>query len=390
MYNIATLNKISSAGLCRFTDKYKIVDDIDSATGIMVRSQDMLSMNFSENLLAIARAGAGVNNIPSGKCAENGIVVFNTPGANANAVKELVVSGLMLAARNLSDALSWAKTLKENTDDVAKAVEKGKSQFAGSELKGKTLGVIGLGAIGVLVANTARSLGMKVIGYDPYITLHAAHELSNEIPVLFDLGDLLPRCDYVTIHVPANDATKGMLNSKRFDQMKEGAVLLNFSRDKLVNDDNLLGALNSGKISKYITDFPNNKVVGHEKIVCLPHLGASTAEAEDNCAVMAAEQLMDYIENGNITNSVNFPACSLGSMAGVKERICILNKNVPSVIGKLTGILADMDLNIGNMVNRSKGDFACTLIDIDTEADDAKLLRGISTIDGIIRTRLIK
>lgn len=391
MYKITTLNKISPVGLGRFDDKYQIIDEIEDAQAILVRSQNMQDMNFSKNLLAIARAGAGVNNIPLERCAENGIVVFNTPGANANAVKELVIAGLLLAARNLPEALKWSNSLKDNPDDISQTVEKGKGQFAGSELKGKTLGVIGLGAIGVLVANTAQKLGMNVIGYDPYMTLHAAHELSNKITVVADFGDLLPDCDYVTIHVPAMDATKGMMNSKRFGQMKDGSVLLNFSRDKLVNDDNLLGALNSGKLRKYITDFPNSMVVKNPNVVCIPHLGASTSEAEDNCAEMAVDQLMDYLENGNITNSVNYPSCNLGALnPDAKGRVCILNKNIPNMLGKVTGVLANLNININNMVNKSKGEFACTLIDIDSIIDETSIKKALKDVDGIVSIRVLK
>ncbi|MHC1724203.1 MAG: 3-phosphoglycerate dehydrogenase family protein [Aminipila sp.] len=385
MYNIATLNKISPVGLGRLTEQYTITEDINSAHGILVRSQDMLSMEFSKNLLAIARAGAGVNNIPVDKCAEEGLVVFNTPGANANAVKELVLAGLFLGARNIPDAITWSYGLVGN-EDAAKAVEKGKSQFAGTEIKGKTLGVIGLGAIGVSVANAAEKLGMKVIGNDPYITLNAAHNLSNTIPVVHSLEELLPHCDYVSIHVPAMDKTKGMINKETIALMKNGITFLNFSRDKLVNDEDMLEALTSGKVKKYITDFPNNKLVGKEGVVCIPHLGASTEEAEDNCAVMAAEELMDYIENGNITNSVNFPACSLGPVNGT--RICVLNKNIPAMLSAITSAVSDLNLNINNLLNKSKGDYACTLLDIDgsvTEADVASKLN----VPGIIKIRVI-
>lgn len=385
MYKIATLNKISTVGLGRLTDQYTITEDIASANGILVRSQDMLTMEFSEALLGIARAGAGVNNIPIERCAEEGIVVFNTPGANANAVKELVLTGLFLGARNLSDALGWACTLA-GTEEVGKAVEKGKGQFAGTEIQGKTLGVIGLGAIGVLVANAAQSLGMEVIGYDPYITIQAAHSLSNEISVVTDLGDLLPECDYISIHVPAMDATKGMINADSIAKMKSGVIFLNFSRDKLVNDADMLAALESGKVRKYVTDFPNDKLIGQKGMVCIPHLGASTEEAEDNCAVMAADELMDYIENGNIRNSVNFPACSLGKVVGT--RVCILNKHDSSVLSMITRTMSVMGLNVVNMVTKSKGDFACTLLDVEGAADESAIVAKLST-EGIIKIRVI-
>ncbi len=391
MYQIATLNKISPAGMERFGSNYSITTDINAAHGIMVRSQDMHSMEFSDNLLAIARAGAGVNNIPIDRCSEKGIVVFNTPGANANAVKELVIAGMLLAARNLPEALGWSQKLTDvPAEEVSKIVEKEKGQFAGRELRGKVLGVIGLGAIGVSVANTAAHLGMKVIGYDPFMTVHAAHELDRNIPIVADLSALLPQCDYITIHVPFIEETKGMINSKRLEEMKDGVVLLNFARDKLVNDDNLIGALKTGKVKKYVTDFPNDRVVGRDGVLCIPHLGASTEEAEDNCAAMAAMELMDYLESGNIRNSVNFPSCSLGPLyKGQCSRICIMNKNIPSILGKVTGILADMKINISNMNNRSKGDFAYTLIDIDSDIDEAELKKRLK-VDGIMSVRVVK
>lgn len=387
MYKIATLNKISPVGLNKLTDDYKIVDELDEANGLLLRSYDLHSTEFPADMLAIGRAGAGVNNIPLDKCAEEGIVVFNTPGANANAVKELTIAGMFLAARNIPNGYLWASNLKE---DIKKSVEKGKSQFAGSEIKGKTLGVIGLGAIGVMVANAASELGMNVIGYDPYITVRAAHALYSTIPVVDDLGELLPQCDFVTIHVPANDNTKGMIDSRRIDQMKDGAVFLNFARDTLVNDKALLAALESGKLRNYVTDFPNDEVLGKIGVIALPHLGASTAEAEDNCAVMAAEQLMAYIERGEIRNSVNYPACSLGALnKDATARICILNKNVPSMLGKITGLMADLNINIRDMTNTSKGDYAATLLDVDGDVDEAQLREALD-IEGITRVRVIK
>ena len=365
MYKIATLNKISPVGLKELTDNYKVVDEIEEANGILLRSYDLHSMEFSSELLAIGRAGAGVNNIPLDRCAEEGIVVFNTPGANANAVKELTIAGMFLAARNIPGGLTWASNLTEN---IKESVEKGKGQFAGSEIKGKTLGVIGLGAIGVMVANTASELGMEVIGYDPYITVRAAHALYSTIPVVSDLGELLPQCDFVTIHVPVNDNTKGMIDSRRIDQMKDGAIFLNFSRDTLVNDKALLQALESGKLRNYVTDFPNDEVLGKIGVIATPHLGASTAEAEDNCAVMAAKEIMAYIETGEIKNSV---------------------KNIPAMLGKITGLMADMNINIRDLTNTSKGDYAATLLDIEGAVDEAEL-RSALDIEGIIRVRVIK
>lgn len=384
MYKIATLNKISHKGLERFNDRYTIVDDAKDAAGVLVRSQDMNSMELPEGLLAIARAGAGVNNIPVEACSNRGIVVFNTPGANANAVKELVLTGILMSARNLTSAIAWTKTLKE---DISKTVEKNKSQFAGHEIKGKVLGVIGLGAIGVMVANAAESLGMHVIGYDPYMSVHSAHELSRTVEVYESLDLILPKCDYITIHVPFMENTKELINEKRFSMMKDGVVLLNFSRDQIVSEKDILSALESGKVRKYVTDFPSEKFLCNDKAICIPHLGASTKESEDNCARMAVDQLMDYLENGNIANSVNFPNCSLG-ICTARNRICVLNKNVPAMLGKITGILADMNINISDLNNRSKGDLAYTLIDIDSEVDEAELKKALN-VNGIIAVRVI-
>lgn len=384
MFQIATLNKISKKGINHLTENYALTNEIEKANGILVRSQNMHSMEFSDDLLAIARAGAGVNNIPTDVCGEKGIIVFNTPGANANAVKELVLTGLLLAARNIADAVAWTKTL---SGDIGKGVEKNKSQFAGRELKGKTFGVIGLGAIGVMVANAAETLGMKVIGYDPYISLHSAHALSNTIPVVTTLDALLPKCDYLSIHVPAMDATKGMIDEARFKQMKHGVCFLNFARNTLINEDDLLAAIEAGKVKKYVTDFPNEKVLNRSGVICLPHLGASTQEAEENCAQMAVDQLMDYLENGNITNSVNYPACTLGTCDS-KSRIVVLNRNIPAVLGKITGILADSKINISDLINRSKGDYACTLIDVDSEVNETELKKALS-VEGIVSVRVI-
>jgi D-3-phosphoglycerate dehydrogenase len=388
MHTIATLNKISASGLERFPDDYIISDNVNLAEGILVRSHAMLEMNFSENLLAIARAGAGVNNIPIKRCAEEGIVVFNTPGANANAVKELVLSGIFLAARNLPDALEWTKSLKSN---IASQVEKGKSQFAGNEIRGKTLGIIGLGYIGVGVANTTEKLGMDVIGYDPFISVKAAHELSRKIPLVSALEDMLPKCDYISIHVPAMESTKSMIGEKQFAMMKKDTCFLNFSRDTLVNDDALLAAIDSGIIKKYITDFPNEKLLGNDGIVCLPHLGASTEEAEELCAIMAADQLIEYLENGNIINSVNYPNCSMGPLehSAAACRICILNKNIAGMLTKITGIFADMNINISDMVNKSKGDYSYTVLDIDSDVEHDELKKQLQ-FEGIIAVRILK
>lgn len=384
MYKIATLNKISHKGLERFSGKYEVSENVQGAEAILVRSQDMNSMELPDDLLAIARAGAGVNNIPVDLCSKRGIVVFNTPGANANAVKELVLTAILMSARNLSSAIAWTKTI---TEDVSKTVEKNKSQFAGHEIKGKVLGVIGLGAIGVMVANAAEDLGMHVIGYDPYMSVQSAHELSRTVEVFESLDQVLPKCDYITIHVPFMENTKELINEKRFSLMKEGVCLLNFSRDQIVSETDVLKALDSGKVRKYVTDFPSETMLCNEKVICIPHLGASTKESEDNCARMAVDQLMDYLENGNITNSVNFPSCTLG-IGTSGARICVLNRNIPAMLGKITGILADMNINISDLNNRSKGDLAYTLIDVDSEVDEAELKKALS-VNGIIAVRVI-
>lgn len=388
MYKIATLNKISPVGLSRLTDGYTVVDSTDEANGILVRSQAMHDMEFSKNLLAIARAGAGVNNIPLDRCAQEGIVVFNTPGANANAVKELVLAGMFLAARNIPEGLAWAKTLA-GTEGVGKAVEKGKGQFAGTEIKGKTLGIIGLGAIGVMVANAAEQLGMDVIGYDPYLNVRSAHSLSNTITIVDDLKDLYPKCDYISIHVPAMDSTKGMVNEEAFAQMKDGVIFLNFSRDKLMDDDALEQALASGKVKKYVTDFTDDRVINFENTIVLPHLGASSAEAEDNCASMAVDQMMDYIENGNIVNSVNFPPCTMGPIVPGTSRVCIIHKNVPAILGQVTGIFGDLGINVENLINQSKGDFAYTLLSIAGEVAETDLKKKLAG-DEFISVRVVK
>ena len=376
MYKIATLNKISPVGLDCLTDDYTITEEIQEANSIILRSYSMHEMELSDELLAVGRAGAGVNNIPLDKCAEKGIVVFNAPGANANAVKELCLAGMLLAARNIPEGYEWAKTL-EGTEEVGKAVEKGKGQFAGTEIKGKTLGVIGLGAIGVLVANAAEKLGMNVIGYDPFISLKSAHSLSNTISVTHALKDVLPLCDYITIHVPVMDSTKGMINAEAFEQMKDGVIFLNFARDKLVNDPDLIVALNSGKVKKYVTDFPNDAVIGQKGVIALPHLGASSSEAEDNCAVMAIEQVMDYLENGNIVNSVNMPECSLGPKKGT--RIAVISKADAGVLEKVAAICE------GDVVNKERGDYAYTLAETDGDIDVSSIAG-----EGVIRVRVIK
>ncbi len=385
MYKIATLNKISHKGLERFSSQYSVSEDVKSADAVLVRSQDMNSMGLPDQLLAIARAGAGVNNIPVDLCSKRGIVVFNTPGANANAVKELVLTAILMSARNLTSAIAWTKTIKE---DVSKTVEKNKSQFAGHEIKGKVLGVIGLGAIGVMVSNAAECLGMQVIGYDPYMSVQSAHELSSTVTVYESLDQVLPKCDYITIHVPFMENTRELINDKRFSIMKDGVCLLNFSRDQIVSEADVIKALESGKVRQYVTDFPSESMLCVDKAICIPHLGASTKESEDNCARMAVDQLMDYLENGNITNSVNFPSCTLG-VSTSKARICVLNKNIPAMLGKITGILADKSINIADLNNRSKGDLAYTLIDVDSEVDEEELKKALK-VNGIISVRVIQ
>ena len=373
MYQIATLNKISKTGLAKLTEQYQITDRPEDADGILVRSQDMLTMEFGENLKAIARAGAGVNNIPLDRCAEQGIVVFNTPGANANAVKELVIAGLFLAARNIPAALTWANSL---TEDVSKTVEKGKSQFAGHEILGKTLGVIGLGAIGRKVAAAAQALGMEVLGYDPFFNGEAEYKIYS------DLKEMLPACDYVTIHVPANDSTKGMMNQETFAMMKAGAVLLNFSRDKLVNDKDLEAAIEAGQIGTYVTDFPNDNLIGKKGVVLIPHLGASTEEAEDNCAIMAVEEIRDYFENGNIINSVNFPKADLGPREK-GARICLMTKEVADP----TAFAREQIHSIRQIAGGVKNGYGYVVADVDgdsfSEADLAKL-------PSVLRVRILK
>ena len=360
MYKIGTFNKISPIGLGMLTDNYTLVEDQNEAHGIILRSYDMHEMEFSDDLLAIGRAGAGTNNVPVDRCAEKGIVVFNAPGANANAVKELCICGMILAARNIPEGLAWARTLK-GSEGVGKQIEKGKGQFAGTEIMGKTLGIIGLGAIGRLVSDAAVSLGMKVIGYDAFLNDDVRALLNPEVNVVSDLSDLYPQCDYISIHVPANDATKGMINKEAFDQMKDGVKFMNFARDKLMNDNDLLAALESGKVAKYVTDFADDAVLNSDVpgIVVLPHLGASSAEAEDNCACMAVSQVMDYIENGNIKNSVNMPNVSLGAKGDGKRVSIICKANAAQdVLEKLS------EMEVTSVASATRGEYAAIIADI--------------------------
>ena len=387
MYNILTLNKISETGLCRFSDEYNCATDAKNPDAILVRSASMHDMEFEENTLAIARAGAGVNNIPIDKCSEAGIVVFNTPGANANAVKELVLTGLFLSSRKVIPAIEWAKTLKGNGDTVPKDVEKGKSAFAGPEIKGKTLGVIGLGAIGILVANAAAALGMNVIGYDPYLSVTQSITLNHHVKLTDDLNVIYAESDYITLHLPLNDATRGLINADTIATMKDEVRILNFARGELVDTESILSALENGKVAAYVTDFPNDAVIGATGVIAIPHLGASTPESEDNCVVMAVEQVADYLENGSIINSVNYPAVSLSTSD--KHRITIMHKNISGIVSKITSAFANEDVNIDNMVNKSKGEYAYTVVDSDTKASP-EAIEALKKINGIIRIRVIK
>ncbi len=388
MFKIQTLNKISPTGLDHFSrESYEVASEILNPDAIVVRSFKMHDMAFDANLKAIARAGAGTNNIPIDKCSEEGIVVFNTPGANANAVKELVLTSLFLASRDVASGVAWVQSIKDEGDNVPSLVEKNKSNFAGCEIKGKTLGVVGLGAIGAMVANNALDLGMKVVGYDPYLSVEAAWELSSKVKKATGLETLLAEVDYLTIHVPLLDSTKGMFNTEKFAMMKDGIKIINFARGGLVDDDDMIEALASGKVSSYVTDFPEAKLLGVNGVVPIPHLGASTAESEENCAVMAVEEIRDFLENGNITNSVNFPNCVLHKTTGEK-RIIIANKNVPNMIGEITSLLANHSINIYDMLNKSKGDLAYNIIDVNGELSD-NVIAELKSIEGIIMVRVI-
>ncbi len=387
MYQIKTYNKIASVGTDLF-DKanYTISDAAESPIGAIVRSAALHDEAFPDTLLAIARAGAGTNNIPIERCSESGIVVFNTPSANANAVKELVIAGLLLSSRKVIPAIDWAKTLKGNGAEVGKMVEKGKGAFAGPEIRGKKLGVIGLGAIGVLVANAANDLGMTVYGYDPYLSLQNAWNLSHNIKRASELKDIYENCDYISLHIPLNGATKGTINKAALESMKDGVRILNFARDGLVVSEDMIAALNSGKVASYVVDFPTDEMIGVENVVAIPHLGASTPESEDNCAVMAAKELIDYIENGNITNSVNLPNVSMARSG--KYRVCVIHKNVPAILSTITSIFAKDSINIENMVNQSKGDMAYTVVDAN-RCEATELMAHLAEVEGIIRTRVI-
>ena len=387
MYKINCLNPIAQAGLDQFGGRYEMTDHVNEVDGILVRSASMHEMELPEGLLAVARAGAGVNNIPLEKCAEQGIVVFNTPGANANGVKELVLAGMLLAARDVAGGIEWVKSASGD-ENIAKAAEKEKKKFAGTEIMGKKLGVIGLGAIGVKVANAAVALGMDVYGYDPYLSVNAAWSLSRSVKHVLNVDDIYAECDYITIHVPLLDSTKGMINKEAIGKMKKGVNILNFARDLLADEKDVLEGLKSGKIAHYVSDFPNPTTAGQPGCIVIPHLGASTEESEENCAVMAVEEMKDYLENGNIRNSVNYPACDMGvcSKAG---RVAIFHKNIANMITKFTGVFGEKGINISDLTNKSRGEVAYTMLDVET-APTADIAEALKKIDGVFRVRIVK
>ena len=387
MYQVKCLNKISPLGTSRLGENYHVGEDVENPDAILVRSAAMHDMEFNKNLLAIARAGAGTNNIPVERCVQEGIVVFNTPGANANAVKELVIAALLLTSRKIVPGIEWAGTLKGKGDEVGKLVEKGKSSFVGPEIAGKTLGVVGLGAIGILVANAAEALGMKVMGYDPFLSVEGAWGLSSNTQRALTLEEIYANCDYISLHVPLTPDTKEMINAATIAQMKEHVRILNFARGDLVNNTDLLKALSDGKVAAYATDFPNDALLGVENVLEIPHLGASTPESEDNCACMAADEIKDYLENGNIKNSVNLPNVSMPRENGAK-RVCIIHQNIPNMISTLTGVLANIGVNIENMQSKSKKEYAYTILDVTGNVND-DTVKAINDNDGIIFVRVI-
>ncbi|HIA07541.1 MAG TPA: 3-phosphoglycerate dehydrogenase [Chromatiaceae bacterium] len=387
MFKILTLNNISITGLDRLPrDCYEVASEIQHPDAIMLRSYKMHDMELADSVLAVGRAGAGVNNIPVDKMSERGIPVFNAPGANANAVKELVIAGMLLACRNICQGWDYSRGLEGSDHDVSKAVEQGKKQYVGFELPGRTLGVVGLGAIGIQVANAALALGMKVIGFDPDITVDRAWQLSSDVEAATSADDLLTRADFVTFHVPLVDSTKNMINAQRLSTMKDGVVLLNFARDGIIEESAMIDAIDSGKVYAYVCDFPSNGLKGHDRVITLPHLGASTKEAEDNCAVMIADQLRAFLEDGNITNSVNFPTIDLPRNGG--SRLVVVNRNVPNMVGQISTCLADASLNIIDLLNKSRGDIACTIVDLESDVTD-DTLEGIVAIDGVLSARLL-
>ncbi|MGI6018076.1 MAG: 3-phosphoglycerate dehydrogenase family protein [Marvinbryantia sp.] len=387
MYRYHCLNAISQIGLDDFGSEYIKTESINDADAVLVRSAAMHDMELPENLQAVARAGAGVNNIPLGKCADKGIVVFNTPGANANGVKEAVIAGMLLASRDFVGGINWVQSERQN-ELIAKIAEKEKKQFAGCEIKNKKLGIIGLGAIGVLVANAATHLGMEVYGYDPYISVDAAWNLSRNIRHITDVNDIYRQCDYITIHVPLMESTKKMVGREAIDQMKEGVILLNFARDILVDEEAVIEALRTGKMRKYVSDFPNPLTAGEKDCIVVPHLGASTEESEDNCARMAVKEVIDYLENGNIHNSVNYPTCDMGICSSVC-RLAINHRNIKNMIGQFASVLGTSDMNIAHMANQSKGEYAYSLFDLDTQVTET-VLEKIRNIDGVLKVRVLK
>ena len=387
MFKYHCLNTIAGVGLNKFSEQYTKTDDINEADGILVRSAAMHDMELPENLLAIARAGAGVNNIPLDKCAEKGIVVFNTPGANANGVKELVIAGMLLASRDIVGGIEWVKE-NQTDENVAKSAEKAKKNFAGTEIEGKKLGIIGLGAIGVKVANVAKHLGMEVYGYDPYVSVDAAWNLSRDVKHVLNVEEIYEECDIITIHVPLMDSTKGMINKEAIDKMKDGVIILNFARDLLMDENAVLEGIKAGKVRKYVTDFPNTTTAGKDGCIVIPHLGASTEESEDNCAVMAVKQMIDYLENGNIINSVNYPKCDMGVCA--KEgRVAIFHKNIANMITQFTACFGENGINISDLTNKSKGEVAYTMLDIEQPASE-EIVKKLQSIDGVFRVRVVK
>ena len=387
MFNYTCLNPIAGVGLDLFSEDYKKVDDIKNAQAALVRSAAMHDMELGDEVLAVARAGAGVNNIPLEKCAEKGIVVFNTPGANANGVKELVFAGMLYASRDIVGGIDWCLD-NQNDENIAKTAEKQKKNFAGTEISGKKLGVIGLGAIGVLVANAATHMGMEVYGYDPYISVNAAWSLSRSVKHISNVEDIYRECDFITIHVPLMDATRGMVDAEAVSKMKRGVILLNFARDVLMDEKAVLDGIKSGKVRKYVSDFANPTTAGQDGCIILPHLGASTEESEDNCAVMAVEEMRDYLENGNIKNSVNYPSCDMGvcSKAG---RIAIFHKNIANMITRFTAVMGDAGINISDMTNKSRGEVAYTLIDVETKVPEEQVEK-LKAVDGVFRVRVVK
>ena len=387
MFQYHCLNPIAQIGLDKFTDNYEKVEDADKAQGILVRSAAMHDMELSDDLLCIARAGAGVNNIPLEKCAEKGIVVFNTPGANANGVKELVLAGMLLASRDIVGGINWVESAKAD-ENIAKTAEKEKKNFAGTEIQDKKLGIIGLGAIGVKVANAAKHLGMEVYGYDPYVSVDAAWNLSRDVKHVLNVDEIYENCDIITVHVPLLDSTKGMINKEAISKMKDGVIILNFARDLLANEEDVLAGIKEGKVRKYVTDFPNPTTAGQEGCIVIPHLGASTEESEDNCAKMAVKEMMNYLENGNIINSVNYPNCDMG-VCNQAGRISIFHKNVANMITKFTAVFGDNNINITDMLNKSKGEFGVTMLDVE-QPITAEIVEKLQNIEGVFRVRVVK